>query len=109
MSSFCLESYDNVSQYLSNLLSYFKDLVGWNTNNVLEVDEDEDVFIRPLTPIPTKGILVVPDSLIEEPKLYTIPENRRLVYKDHTVIDIPELLWDNNIKWVEGSEKIKVD
>ncbi len=109
MSSFCFESYDSISQYFSNLVSYLKDLVGWDTDNVLEVDEDEVVFVRPLTPIPTTGILVESDSLIEKPQLYTIPENKRLVYKDHTVIDIPELLWDNNIKWVEASEKIKQD
>lgn len=111
MSSFCLESYDSISQYFSNLISYLKDLVGWDINNVLEVDEDEDevVFVRPLTPIPTTGILVEPDSLIEKPELYTIPENKRLVYKDHTIVNIPDLSWDNNIKWVEESEKIKVD
>jgi hypothetical protein len=115
MSSFCFESY-SMSQYLLNLLSCIKDLLWWNEkkDNVIEVKQDEEVFrMRPLTPIPSAGISVQPGcSIMKKPELYTIPEDKTIVRsnKDHLVLDIPELYWDNNIKWVESSnDKLKKD
>ena len=105
MSTFCFEGCDSMSKYFSSIVSYLKDLFGWN---VLEVDEDEVIYVRPLTPIPTTGILIEPK---QKPELYTIPENKRLIStKDHVVVDIPDLCWDNNIKWIEIPEdKVKKD
>jgi hypothetical protein len=124
MSSFCFESYDSMSQYLLNWLSCIKDLLWWNEkkDNVIEVEQDEEVFMRPLTPIPSAGILSQPVfqrgitpavcSIRKKPELYTIPEDKTIVRsnKDHVVLDMPELYWDNNIKWVDSTtDKLKKD
>ena len=115
MSSFCFESYDSMSQYLLNWLSCIKDLLWWNEkkDNVIEVEQDEEVFMRPLTPIPSAGILSQPVcSIRNKPELYPIPEDKTIVRsnKDHVVLDMTELYWDNNIKWVDSAtDKLKKD